>query len=103
MDDKTPVPIKRQRRKNPHNEKQLDYVRQRRTTEGGKGWRKVVSRVPRRERRLYRQTQERALRQSMTLDEEPGSTAGSEVRGMKRSRFRLLNHRREIPLGKRVS
>jgi hypothetical protein len=103
MDNEELEPPKRQRSKDPHHEKQLDYQHQRRSTEGGQGWRKARASLPRRERKLIRRTQERALRQSMLDPEGAGLAAGDSVRGAKRSRFILLDNRREIPLGKRVS
>jgi hypothetical protein len=109
MDAEATTPGKSRTGKDPQTEKQLDYKHQRRTSEGGKGWRKAVARLPRRERRLYRQAQERALREALLVEsavegeEATGLTAGDNVRGLKRSRFRVLDHRREIPLGKRVA
>jgi len=91
------------RNRNPHHDKLLDYKHTRRTSEGGEGWQKARVRLPRRERRLYRQAQERALRQAMLDLDEPGSNAGGEVRGLKRSYFKELFWRREIPLGKLVA
>jgi hypothetical protein len=103
MDDESLISPERPQRKDPTSEKQMDYKRQRRASEGGKGWRKTVARLPRRERRLYRHAQERALREALSDAEAPGSTAGDSVRRIKRASFVELHHRREIPLGMRVS
>jgi hypothetical protein len=109
MDDVAPTAVKRQKRTNPRHKKQLDYKHQRRTTEGGKGWRKTVARLPRLERRLFRQAQQRALREALHTEETqegaqaPGLVAGDSLRSIRRSNFGMLHHRREIPLGVRVS
>jgi hypothetical protein len=88
--------------RDPHKEKELDYKHQRSATEGGDGWRKVRAKLPKMERKLYRHAQEKALRESMRLAEDGELEAGAEVNGLKRKYFRLLLHRREITLGKKV-
>ena len=103
MGDEVVVAAKKPKRKSPHHEKQLDYKHQRRTSEGGKAWRKTVAKLPRLERRRYRQAQERALDEGMFSQEELGSNAADNVRALRRSNFGILHHRREMPLGKRVS
>ena len=86
---------------NHSNKKLLDYKHQKRSTEGGVAWRKVRSRLPHRERKLYRQAQERALHAALCNDDTT-SDAGDRVRAVRRSSFVELHSRREIPLGMRV-
>lgn len=103
MKDESLIATKKLKRKSPQHEKQLDYKNQRRTSEDGKGWRKTVAKLPRLERRRYRQAQERALHDGMFGQEELGSNAADNVRALRRSNFGILHHRREMPLGKRIS
>lgn len=87
--------------RSPGREKQLDYKHQRRSTEGGQGWRKTRSRLPHIERRRYRQAQESALRIAMS-NEDMELSAGDSVKAIRRSNFVELHSRREIPLAMEV-
>lgn len=89
-------------KRDPQYNKQQDYRHQRSSSEGGQGWRKVRSRLPKMERRLYRHAQERALREAMYNVGDGESEASDRVTGLKRKHFRLLHSRREIPLGRKV-
>ena len=87
--------------RDPKDKKRQDYEHQRSSSVGGEGWRKVRSRLPKMERRLYRHAQKLALREAMSL-EDGELEANDWVNGLKRKYFRLLRYRREIPLGKKV-